>query len=1129
MRLLMACVLLSVVGACGDDSGVVNPADGGVGLDLVSDVSTGDDVSTDKDTAEPTPLDVAEDAVSPSTCEPGEGCFGEPCDSAADCLSGICTMHLGDKVCSKTCDATCPQGWSCTLVGSGGDGQYVCLSKFSHLCLPCEDAGTCSGDTPNACVQYADGTSFCGGACDLETPCPSGYACQEVTSVNGATSYQCVNTAGVCPCSNLAIYSTLSTPCEVANDVGTCTGVRICEKSGLTACSAGEAAIEVCNGLDDDCDGLIDNGTCDDGNACTVDTCLGEGGCEHTPLDGDECLDGDVCTIADHCEAGVCVGQPVNCDDDNACTVDACDGLGGCVYETASALCDDGDPCTVGDKCQDGGCVGSVTLVCDDGNPCTTDSCGEKGCLYTDSDGPCDDGNACTEDDSCVKGACSGAQITCDDGNLCTTDSCDLKSGCTFANNMQPCDDGDGCTGKDTCADGACLAGAEMICDDGNPCTDDACDSDSGCVFTPNFAECDDNNTCTSNDSCVKGNCIGLGDILCDDGNPCTIDSCEADGGCTHSMSIGACDDGDACTAKDACMNGVCEPGPALQCDDGNPCTTDSCQDGGCVFAPNDGECDDGNVCTEASMCKAGVCLGTQPLDCEDGNVCTTHACDPANGCIQVDNQAPCSDDDPCTLGDSCANGSCQGGVGAPVCDDGNICTDDSCVTGKGCVYTANESKCDDGSACTLGDTCKDGWCAFTAILNCDDGNACTDDTCDVKEGCISTNNEAPCSDGNICTVGDSCSEGACAPGADSLECDDGLYCNGEESCDSKIGCLSGEAPTGDDGIACTVETCDEDLDQVVSVPSNNACELPADSLCQVAMCDVDQGCVLETELNCCGNGIVEPGEDCDDSNVEDGDGCSALCEAPVGAESNPAGSCCDILIAGDNNGTGIYWLQPSADMEKFQAFCEMDRDDGGWTLIAVSAQDGQDTWTWDNRHYWDTDTTTFGSVHELGKDMKSPAYHSVTFKDLMFVHVNSDVWASYHNVGNGETDMGSFLAKLGGGELICNAGGDAGYALTAGTLKTEGKLCNNRLYFNSNDQDGSNSCAVDNAAYGPNWSIGNNNGCPMDDPGQTGALGPDASAPQFESSVYQNLGFAWALELGGGSMRIYARLGQDD
>ena len=69
--------------------------------------------------------------------------------------------------------------------------------------------------------------------------------------------------------------------------------------------------------------------------------------------------------------------------------------------------------------------------------------------------------------------------------------------------------------------------------------------------------------------------------------------------------------------------------------------------------------------------------------------------------------------------------------------------------------------------------------------------------------------------------------------------------------------------------------------------------------------------------------------------------------------------------------------------------------DGGGWTLVAVSSDDGQDTWTWNNRNYWDTDTTTFGSLTELNRDFKSPAHHDVRAQDVMFLHAPSGVWAN--------------------------------------------------------------------------------------------------------------------------------------
>ena len=60
--------------------------------------------------------------------------------------------------------------------------------------------------------------------------------------------------------------------------------------------------------------------------------------------------------------------------------------------------------------------------------------------------------------------------------------------------------------------------------------------------------------------------------------------------------------------------------------------------------------------------------------------------------------------------------------------------------------------------------------------------------------------------------------------------------------------------------------------------------------------------------------------------------------------------------------------------------------DGGGWTLISTHSDDAQDTWTWNNRHYFDTDTTTFGSLSALNEDFKSAALHDVGMEDVLFV-----------------------------------------------------------------------------------------------------------------------------------------------
>lgn len=97
------------------------------------------------------------------------------------------------------------------------------------------------------------------------------------------------------------------------------------------------------------------------------------------------------------------------------------------------------------------------------------------------------------------------------------------------------------------------------------------------------------------------------------------------------------CDDGSVCNGQERCVNGACQPGTPLVCDDGNPCTENSCDPvGGCQHAPVAAgtSCDDGNVCNGQETCDGnGTCQPGTPLVCDDGNPCTANACDPATGC----------------------------------------------------------------------------------------------------------------------------------------------------------------------------------------------------------------------------------------------------------------------------------------------------------------------------------------------------------------------------------------------------------------------------------------------------------------------------------------------------------------
>lgn len=78
-------------------------------------------------------------------------------------------------------------------------------------------------------------------------------------------------------------------------------------------------------------------------------------------------------------------------------------------------------------------------------------------------------------------------------------------------------------------------------------------------------------------------------DEQCDDGNSADGDCCAAD--CRFEPSTTVCNDGQSCTTEDACDGaGVCAGGAVVPCDDGDPCTADSCDEvDGCRNEPVSG------------------------------------------------------------------------------------------------------------------------------------------------------------------------------------------------------------------------------------------------------------------------------------------------------------------------------------------------------------------------------------------------------------------------------------------------------------------------------------------------------------------------------------------------------------
>ena len=225
------------------------------------------------------------------------------------------------------------------------------------------------------------------------------------------------------------------------------------------------------------------------------------------------------------------------------------------------------------------------------------------------------------------------------------------------------------------------------------------------------------------------------------------------------------------------------DPCEGKDCNDSNPCTTDSCN-------PQTGECTNLLV---GGCCKIDV-------DCEDGNVCTENYCTdnkcetfPVSDCCKVDTD----------------------------CNDSNPCTTDSCDQATGvCQTVPVAGTCDDGNACTL-DTCFEGKCVSTGWLTCNDSNPCTDDSCNPATGCVFKNNAAPCEDGNVCTMNDFCSEGFCSANKSITSCNDSNPCT-IDFCDPVAGCQHEVIVDCDgDGVVDNQDNCpgvanpeQEDLDE---------------------------------------------------------------------------------------------------------------------------------------------------------------------------------------------------------------------------------------------------------------------------------------------------------------------------
>ncbi|MBU1220839.1 hypothetical protein KKF34_08565 [Myxococcota bacterium] len=267
----------------------------------------------------------------------------------------------------------------------------------------------------------------------------------------------------------------LNLPC--GEEEGVCeVGQWICAGGNLVCVGGVLPGVEMCNGLDDNCDGEVDNeAPCPENYWCIQGSCRAE--CNDTEF---PCGGGEICQqfTIDEETLDICMPGPcANCAPDEVCVNNQCVNL------CEEVQCEDNETCVLG-VCRDChylGCEGA--LICYEGNcitdPCTDISC-DSGeycsngtCVKACWDEKCPDGTSCNYLGECVSDPC--AEVECESHQYCSEGNC-LTNPCPSVY----CEPGTVCIPPGECVP--------------NKCSLMDCPAGYSCVIEP-----DGNARCTSN------------------------------------------------------------------------------------------------------------------------------------------------------------------------------------------------------------------------------------------------------------------------------------------------------------------------------------------------------------------------------------------------------------------------------------------------------------------------------------------------------------------------------------------------------------------------------------------------------------------------------------------------------